>query len=295
MEAREKEVYKVTLAGSAVNVLLTGIKFAAGILGHSAAMVADAVHSLSDLLTDAVVMVFVRLSSKPADRDHEFGHGKFETVATSIIGFALLMVAAGILYSAGSSLVAWLHGADLPKPGKVALWAALASILLKELVFRYTIIKSRKLKSKALEANAWHHRSDALSSIGALAGIGGAILLGDRWTILDPIASIIVAVFIIRVAWKLLRQSFGELTESSLSEDVKQQILDIVSSFPDVKDPHNMRTRSIGSQYAIEMHIRMDGNISLEQAHNRTRDIERAIKEKFGPETHITVHVEPLE
>ena len=293
MDAREKAISRVTLAGSAVNVLLTGFKFVAGLLGRSAAMTADAVHSLSDLVTDAVVILFVHISSKPADRDHEYGHGKFETLATSVIGLALAAVACGIVYKACVALHAWLNGTDLPAPGMLALWAALISILLKELIYRYTMRESRKLNSPALEANAWHHRSDALSSLGTLVGIGGAILLGRRWTVLDPIASLVVAVFLFRTAWKLLKPSFGELMEASLPDEVEKEILQIVTSFPDVSDPHNLRTRRIGNRYAIELHIRMDGNVSLIEAHSRAHHIEKALKERFGPDTHVTVHVEP--
>ena len=293
MDAREKAISRVTLAGSAVNVLLTGFKFVAGLLGRSAAMTADAIHSLSDLVTDAMVLVFVHISSKPADREHEYGHGKFETLATSFIGLALVAVACGIVYNAGVALWSWLHGEDLPAPGMLALWAALVSILLKELVYRYTVRKGRKLNSPALEANAWHHRSDALSSLGTLVGIGGAILIGQRWTVLDPLASLIVAVFLFRMAWKLLKQSLGELTEAALPESMEKEILQIVSSFPDVSDPHNLRTRRIGNRCAIELHIRMDGNVSLIEAHSRAHYIEKALKERFGPETHVTVHVEP--
>lgn len=293
MENREKAIRGVTLVGSAVNVLLTVFKFVAGILGRSAAMTADAVHSLSDLLTDAVVLVFIHISSKPADRKHEYGHGKFETLATSFIGLALMVVAGGIIYNAGLALWSWLHGADLPAPGTLALWAALVSILLKELTYQYTARKGRKLNSPALEANAWHHRSDALSSLGTLVGIGGAILLGRRWTVLDPLASLVVAFFIIRVAWKLLRQSLGELTEAALPENVQNDIQRIVDSFPDVSDLHNLRTRRIGNHYAMEFHIRMDGNVTLIEAHSRAHYIEKALREHFGPDTLVTVHVEP--
>ena len=290
---REKEIYKVTLAGSAVNVVLTVFKFVAGIFGHSAAMMADAVHSLSDFLTDLIVLVFVRISSKPADVRHDYGHGKFEALATALIGVALLVVAGGIIFQSSGALVSWFRGADLPAPGKLALWAALVSILLKELTFQYTVRKGRKLHSSVVEANAWHHRSDALSSIGALVGIGGAILLGDRWTVLDPLASLVVGVFIIYAAWKLLKNCIDDLTEASLPEEVEKEILSIVTSFPDVEDPHNLRTRRIGDHYAIEIHIRMDGNIPLVQAHSRSFFIEKALKERFGPETHVAVHVEP--
>lgn len=291
---REKEIYKVTLAGSVVNVVLTAFKFVAGILGHSAAMLADAVHSLSDLLTDLVVMVFVRISSKPADRRHDYGHGKFETLATALIGVALLIVAGGIIFHSAGSLVDWFRGEDLPKPGMLALWAALISILLKELTFQFTVRRGRKLRSSVVEANAWHHRSDALSSIGALVGIGGAILFGDRWTVLDPLASLIVGFFIVYAAWKLLKNCIDDLTEASLPDDVEKEILGIITSFPDVQDPHNLRTRRIGDHYAIEIHIRMDGNLPLVQAHDRTKDIEQALEARFGPETHVVVHVEPV-
>ncbi len=291
--SRQKEIFRVTLLGSAVNILLTVIKFVAGIVGHSAAMTADAVHSLSDLLTDAVVLVFVRISGKPEDCGHDYGHGKYETLATTLIGIALAVVAVGIGYKGIESLLFWLRGGSLPSPGMLALWAAVVSIVLKELVYQYTVRRGRALNSPAVEANAWHHRSDALSSLGTLVGIGGAILLGDRWTVLDPLASIVVAFFILRVAWKLLKQGFDELMDASLPEETEREILDVIASFPDVSDPHHLRTRRIGNRCAIELHIRMDGLITLHAAHTRTHEIENALKQKFGPHTIITLHVEP--
>ena len=291
---REKEIYKVTLVGSVANILLTALKFVAGVVGHSAAMTADAVHSLSDLLTDAVVLVFVRISAKPEDRSHDYGHGKYETLATTIIGIALAAVAIGIGAKAIAALLFWWRGGTLEAPGMLALWAAVVSILLKELVYQYTVRRGRSLNSPAVEANAWHHRSDALSSVGTLVGIGGAILLGNRWTMLDPLASLVVAFFILRVAWKLMHQGLNELLEASLPEEVEKEILDIVSSFPDVHDPHHLRTRRIGSRYAIELHIRMDGALPLATAHARTCEIEEKLKEHFGTDAHITLHVEPI-
>ena len=292
--AREKEIDKVTLVGSAVNILLTFFKFFAGIVGHSSAMVADAIHSLSDLVTDAIVIVFVHISARKADKKYEYGYGKFETLATMFIGLALVAVAGGILYHAGADIVAWSKGKELPAPGTLALVAAVVSIVLKELVYQYTRRKGMALESPAVIANAWHHRSDALSSLGTFVGIGGAILLGHRWTVLDPVASVVVGGFIIRMAWTLLRQCFGELTEVSLPEEIEKEILDIVHSYPDVSDPHNLHTLRIGNQIAIEFHIRMDGEISLLKAHSRTHFIEKALQERFGPQTHITIHVEPV-
>ena len=294
MEAREKAIAQVTLVGSAVNIILTLFKFVAGLLGRSAAMTADAIHSLSDLVSDALLLIFVHISSKPADKEHEFGHGKFETLVSALIGMALMAVAGGILYSAVDTFIEWRHGKELPEPGTLALWAAVVSILLKEGAYQYTARRGKALNSPALEANAWHHRSDALSSIGSLIGIGGAILLGERWAILDPLASAVVAIFIVRMAWKLLKDSFEELTEGSLPPEVEKEILSIVSTFPDISDPHNLRTRRIGNLYAIEIHIRMDGTLSLLESHSRAHYLEKALKQRFGPDTHVIVHVEPV-
>ncbi len=293
MKKREDEITRVTLAGSVVNLLLVGLKALAGVAGHSAAMVSDAVHSLSDFVTDIVVLVFVRVSARPQDEGHDYGHGKFETLATLFIGLALAAAAVGIVVSGATKLASWLQGEDLPSPGKIALWAALISIITKEILFQYTRIKGRKLNSPALEANAWHHRSDALSSIGAAIGIGGAIVLGERWTVLDPLASIVVGAMLVKVAWDLLGPSFGELTDSSLPTDMEQEMLRIISAVEGVEDPHNLRTRRIGNHIAAEVHIRLDGKLTLESAHEKASEVERRFKERFGKESHIIIHMEP--
>ena len=290
---RNKEIYKVTLVGGAVNVVLLLFKFVAGILGHSAAMVADAVHSLSDFVTDVIVLVFVRISGKPQDKSHDYGHGKYETLAMTIIGVALLSVAIGILYSGATKIAAWLHGEQLEAPGLLALWAALLSIILKEAVYRYSMVKARQLQSQAVEANAWHHRSDALSSIGTAIGIGGAIFLGQRWTVLDPLASVIVGAFIVKVAVDLLRNGIGDLMEQSLPYAVEEEILRLVASLPGVVEPHDLRTRRIGNHYAIELHILMDGSIPLCEAHDKASEVEDLLRGHYGEETHVVVHVEP--
>lgn len=291
---REREIYKVTIVGSVANAALMAIKFVAGILGHSSAMIADAVHSLSDFATDLIVLVLVHISAKPQDASHDYGHGKYETMASFIVGLALVAAATGIMMSGGTKLVDWFHGEQIQTPGRLALWAALLSILVKELLYQYTVRHGKHINSQALVANAWHHRSDALSSIGAAIGIGVAILLGDRWTVLDPIASIVVGFMLVKVAVTLLRTSMGELTESSLSADVEQEIESIICSFPDVSQPHNLRTRRIGNRIAIEAHVRMDGTLPLSMVHERATSIERAIKQRFGSETHVTLHMEPL-
>lgn len=291
---REDQIAKVTLVGSVVNLLLVGVKFVAGIAGHSAAMISDAVHSLSDFVTDIVVLVFVRISAQPQDEGHDYGHGKFETMATLLIGLALAAAAIGIVVSGAGKLAAWLQGEDLPSPGKLALWAALLSILAKEVLYQYTRIKGQKLDSPALEANAWHHRSDALSSVSAAIGIGGAILLGNRWTVLDPLASIVVGLMLVKVAWDLLGPSFRELTDSSLPKETEAEMLEIIRGIDGVKDPHNLRTRRVGNRIVAEVHIRLDGSQSLSEAHEKATEVERRIKARFGQQSHIVVHMEPV-
>lgn len=291
---REKEIYKVTLVGSAGNVALLTFKFIAGFLGHSSAMIADAVHSLSDFVTDLVVLVFVSISAKPQDQSHDYGHGKFETIATFLIGLALIGAATGIIVSGGMKLIAWWGGDELEAPGWIALWAALLSIAVKELLYQYTARKGRQLDSQVMIANAWHHRSDSLSSIGAAIGIGGAIWLGQRWTVLDPIASIVVGLMLVRVAWELLKTSIAELTECSLPAETEQEIEQIIQSFADVQEPHNLRTRRIGNRIAIEAHVRMDGSLPLQIVHERATSIEHKLKERFGTKTHVTLHMEPI-
>ncbi|MBR8705651.1 cation diffusion facilitator family transporter [Bacteroides pyogenes] len=292
---REREIYKATIVGSVVNLLLLVLKFMAGVVGHSAAMIADAVHSMSDFVTDVIVIVFVRISNKPQDKGHDYGHGKYETMATVIIGLLLLAVGFGLLWNAASSIYAFFVKGESPgEPGMVALIAALVSILFKEGLYRYTVRVGRKVDSQAVVANAWHHRSDALSSVGAAIGIGGAILLGDGWQVLDPVAALVVSFFIMKVSVELLVPSVEELLEKSLPDEVEQQIEETLLSFPGVSEPHHLRTRRIGSYYAIEVHVRMDGRMSLEEAHAKTTAIECRLKEMFGRSTLINIHVEPL-
>ena len=293
MEAREKQIFRVTLLGSVGNLLLLAFKAVAGVVGHSAAMVADAAHSLSDFVTDLIVLLFVHVSEKPQDESHDYGHGKFETFATFLIGVGLMAAAVGIIVSGALKIVAWLQGEELETPGMLALWAALVSIVVKELLYRYTVAQGRRLGSQAVVANAWHHRSDALSSIGAAIGIGGAILLGRRWTVLDPLASIVVGAMLVKVAWDLLATSVGELTEQSLPEETEREIEELIKSVPGASEPHNLRTRRIGGRIAIETHIRMDGSLPLKEAHELASAIESKLKERFGEQTHVIVHMEP--
>lgn len=290
---RSARIYRVTLCGGAMNLLLLAFKFVAGIVAGSAAMVADAVHSLSDAVTDAVVLLFVHISEKPQDKTHDYGHGKYETLAGVVVGFVLFAVGLGIVYGGLAKVLAWARGEQLAVPGRLAFWAALVSIALKESIFRYTLRQSVVLKSQALEANAWHHRSDALSSVGTALGIGGAIFFGEKWAVLDPLASIVVGLFIVRVSVSLLRGGIGDLTEQSLPDAVEQEILQLAGSVEGVEEPHDLRTRKIGNHYAIELHILMDGNVPLLVAHDKATAIEDLLRKQYGEETHVVVHVEP--
>lgn len=293
-EARRKAIVRITFAGSAVNFILVLLKFAAGTLGRSGAMIADAVHSLSDFITDIIVLVFIRISSKPRDHDHNYGHGKYETLATAIIGVVLFAVGLKLMWDGGNKVYGFFFlGRELTSPGYIALGAAVLSIIVKEVIYRYTIAVGRREKSPSVVANAWHHRSDAFSSIGTAMGIGGAILLGNSWAVLDPIAAVVVSFFIIKVAYELLMPAINELLEKSLPPDIEAEILNIIMMTPGVSDPHNLRTRCVGNNYAIEAHVRVDGSMQVSYAHELTKTIESRLREKYGEDTHVNIHVEP--
>ena len=293
MPTRVQRITRITVFGTIVNTLLLAFKFLAGILGGSAAMLADAVHSLSDFLTDIVVLVFVKISNRPADRKHSYGYGKYETLATLCIGIALLAVGIGIAVDGVEKIIQVWNGETLAQPGWIAFWAAIASIALKELTYWLTIRVAKQVDSEALRANAWHHRSDALSSIGTGLGIGGAILLGQKWTILDPIAALVVSVFIVLTALRLTYGALGEFLEQSLPEENENEIRSIVAADKELSELHHLCTRRLGNRVAIEMHLRMPGNTPLTIAHKHASAIEQQLKQRFGDQTHINIHLEP--
>ena len=282
------------MLGMFVNMVLFLFKLVAGIVGRSGAMIADAVHSASDFATDIVVLAFVRISAKPRDDDHKWGHGKYETLASLIIGVALFAVGVEILIDSAEKIKAVVAGEILPRPGVIAIVAAAISIVAKEALYQYTVRVGRKVDSPSVVANAWHHRSDALSSVGALIGIGLAYFLGEGWRIADPIAAIVVAALIIKVAINLCRTALAELLEKSLPKEVEEEILTIISATPSVYKPHNLRTRRIGSDIAIEVHIRVEGLMTVYDSHEISKSIECALRERFGERTAVAIHIEPL-
>lgn len=290
---REKEIRRITLWGAVMNIVLTAGKIVAGIFGRSAAMVADGIHSLSDLLSDAVVLVFTHISSKGKDRDHSFGHGKFETLATLIVSIILVTVGGNLMSNGIRSIIGVFNGTEIPKPGYIALIAAAVSIASKEWLYHATVRVGKKTGSTVVIANAWHHRSDALSSIGSLIGIGGAIVLGDKWTVLDPLASCLISIAIIVVAVKMALPSLAELLETSLPEDIEQEIIRIASSVKGVNDIHDLKTRRNGISFIIDAHIVVNPEMSIVEAHDISTDVEEALRMKYGQETQLSIHVEP--
>lgn len=294
LENREKKIFSITLTGTAVNVVLVVLKFLAGIFGRSSALIADAVHSLSDFVSDIVVLIFVKIAGKPRDDSHDYGHGKFETLATLIIGVLLGVAGVGLMIEGVETVIRSIRGELLPRPTMIALIVALVSILSKEWLYHYTVRGGRKIGSQALIANAWHHRSDAISSIGTLVGVAGAMFLGERWRILDPVAAIVVSILIIKSAYDIIRPAIGELLEASLPAAQEAEIQRLVMSVPGILDAHNLRTRRIGNGIAVDLHVRMDGNQSLLSAHKRATEAEQAIKDRFGDNSIINIHMEPV-
>lgn len=290
---RLKDIRSITIWGAVVNIALTVAKIVSGVVGRSAAMIADGIHSLSDLLSDIVVLVFTHISSKGKDRDHSFGHGKFETLATLIVSIILVVVGAKLMSGGIKSIISVVNGEVIPKPGYIALAAAAISIAAKEILYYATVKVGKEVNSPVVVANAWHHRSDALSSIGALLGIGGAIILGDKWTVLDPIASCCISIAIIVIAVKMALPSLSELLETSLPEDIEAEIVRTASEISGVRDIHELKTRRNGISFIIDAHITVDPSISIVEAHDIATNVEEALQLKYGNETQISIHMEP--
>lgn len=293
MRTRERQITRVTLIGSVVNLLLTAIKIIAGVVGKSGAMIADGIHSLSDLASDIVVLIFVPIAGKAKDKDHQYGHGKFETLATLVVSLILMVVAIRLVTSSAKSIISALSGNILPKPGYIALAAAIISIVSKEILYQYTALVARRTDSSVCKANAWHHRSDALSSIGSLLGIGGAVILGNKWTILDPVAAVIIGLMILFVAIKMAKAPIEELMEKSLDEETEKEITDIILATEGVQNMHNLKTRRNGQSKIIDCHIRVKRTISIVEAHDIATNVEKNLKQKFGNETQTSIHIEP--
>lgn len=284
---------KITHLSIWINIVLTGLKLAAGIFGRSQALIADAVHSLSDFATDIAVLVGLRFTSKPVDKDHAYGHGKYETIVAAIIGLALAYVGMRIAGASIQRIFHAMHGDPLPMPSVYAFWAAILSIVVKEWLYRATMRVARTTGNASLVANAWHHRSDAFSSIATAAGVGAAAFLGHDWLILDPIAALFVSIFLFKIAWQIVREQVGLLTDQSLAPEVCEEILATARNIPGIMQPHNLRTRMVGHIPVIDMHIRLRADLPLREAHDIASKLEYALRQRFGKETIANLHLEP--
>ena len=286
-------IRQVTIKGMFINTLLMILKFVAAFIGHSSAMLADAIHSFSDFLTDIIILLQVKFGLKPRDDRHDYGYGKIATLITLLFGIVLFVLGFFLCYESLVKTIRAIQGTVLIRPGYIALIAAFASIVLKELLYRYTIHHAHETGSAILASNAWHHRSDAISSIGTTIGIGCAIILDERWRILDPLTALIVSFFIMRIGLEMAIHSSKELMETSLSEEKEQEIVKIASSEPGVQVTKELLTRRIGNNIAIEIDIMLPGDTTVKEAHEHALNIEKKLKEKYGSSTHIGIHIEP--
>lgn len=285
---RESKIRSITVWGILVNILLLAIKIFSGILISSSALVADGFHSLSDLATDFVVLASVRLSSRPPDDAHPYGHKRFETLASQIVGLVLLVVGFGFIWRAGT----WIFRGVESYPGFMVLVVAGVSVIAKEIIFFLTRKISRETHSAALYANAWHHRSDSLSSGAVLIG-GVASLLG--WGHADHMATVVVGLMIMGVAGKILYEGLKEVTEHSADRETIQKINNILSGERDVFDWHALRTRKVGGELFVDVHILVDPDISVKQSHEISSKVEDEIQRELIKPVNILIHIEPHE
>jgi cation diffusion facilitator family transporter len=284
---RAKAISFSAIVGGQVNLVLSIVKVAAGTLWQSQALVADGIHSFSDLLSDALVWYAGRHASHAPDLEHPYGHRRFETLATLILGSLLLVVAIGIGWDAGERLFA---PEELLEPQPLALAAAAASILVKEWLYWWTLGYARRVRSEMLRANAWHHRSDAISSVVVLVGIGGT-LAGLPY--LDAIAAVIVAAMIAHISWELGRDSIKELVDTGLQAERVAAIRTTISSVGGVRDVHMLRTRKHGGEASVDVHVLVDPRVSVSEGHMIALVVENRLKQKIDDITDVTIHVDP--
>lgn len=285
----EAEISFAAWVGLVANVVLMAVKFAAGIIGHSQAVVADAVHSLSDVATDAALIIGVRYWSAPADEGHPHGHRRIETLVTVFIGILLAGVALGI----GNDAIGNMVVSTRPTPDAVALAGALVSIVIKEILYRWTMVRARRINSSALAANAWHHRSDALSSIPAALAVTGALVV-PKWTFIDPAGAVVVCLFILFAAWRITRPALDQLIDAAAPGEIRRDIEALALAVPGVLSAHAIRTRYTGSKLAVDLHIEVDGELTVYQGHDIGEAVRRRLLEDGPNVGDCMVKVEPL-
>lgn len=284
----------VTTACAVANLLMAVIKILAGIYGKSAAMMADAVHSLSDVVADAVVLIMVRISAKGTDERHNWGRGKYETIATLAISILLLFIAADMMKDGIEAIREILIGGDIGTPSRITLWVAVISIVLQETIFRWNIHVGKAVDSQTMIANAWHHRSDALASVAALIGIGGAIFIGGKWVMLDPLVGCIISIVILIIAVRMLLPALHELTDGALPKEDIAKISDIIRSATDKAVLKSLRTRKSGHINIIDATVSVRADMSIADSTDITEQIKSALRQEFSADdTQISVVVEP--
>ena len=293
--SEEREVRRITWIGLAGNLALTAVKFAAGWLGSSQAVVADAVHSLSDTATDLAILLGVRFWSAPPDEGHPYGHRRIETIITAFIGVLLLMVAAGIGVHAVRSLRAErLHSYVDLEPATIALAGAALSIVVKEILYRWTIFAGRRVRSSAVIANAWHHRSDALSSIPAVLAVVAA-LIRPGWVVVDSAGAVVVCFFIVHASWKIVGPALAELADAGAPRPVRERIDEVASSMEEVTSVHAVRTRRVGPGVFVDLHVTVDGRMTVHRGHQIAEEVKRRLLEHAPSVVDVVVHLEPEE
>ncbi len=290
-----KEAKKVTFIGILINIFLVVIKLVVGIFGKSSALIADAIHSFSDLSSDIIVLWGLKFGSKPSDEKHRYGHGKYETFANFILGVFLVFAGAEIFYMSIKKLILFFKRSSIPTPGWIAFFVAFVSVVFKGIIYLYTVKVGKRIKSNLLISNAYHHLSDSVSSVGVMIGILGAKILPSNWVFLDPLAALILSVLILKVAIKIIKESFDELVEKSLDEKEEEKIIGIISSVDGVFDPHKLRTRKIGNWVAIDVHIRVKRGLSIEKAHEISTVVENELRERYRENIITNIHIEPCE
>lgn len=284
-----KTVFKVSAVSIILNFLLTVFKFLAGVLSNSGAMVSDAVHSASDVFSTIIVMIGAKLSNKASDKEHPYGHERLECVAAIVLATILFGTGIVIGYNALDLLITKRYE-SLSETGFIALIAAVVSIIVKEAMYWYTRISAKKIDSSSLMADAWHHRSDALSSVGALIGIGGS-LLGVPW--LDPLAGLIICVFILKAAFDIYVDSINKMVDHSCDGETENDIRNCALSQEGVISVDLLNTRVFGNRIYVEMEISADGKLSLTESHNIAENVHRKVENQFPKVKHIMIHVNP--
>ncbi len=281
---------KCTWFGMIINILLTGLKFVAGVFGHSQAMIADAIHSFSDLTTDIAVLVGIKYWASPADEDHPYGHARIESIVTAFIGVALFVVAFGIAYNG----IKTAFEPDIKSPEAIALIAAFISIITKEWLYHWTVKKGKEIDSSSVVANAWHHRSDALSSIPALIAVALA-MVHPALAFFDHIGAIVVSIFIIKVSWDILKPVIMELSDRGAPQSQVNSIDEIAINVAGVKEVHSIRSRRVGSGYFVDLHVLVDGNMSVQDGHDIARTVKHELLDKGPKVLDVIVHLEPYQ